>query len=184
MGKMKNVFFVWGYGGSPDSTTIKNLKQLVGDKYNIISDYYAQYNPVEAIKDIEYYIKEYKVDILIGSSLGGFIVSQIKTDIPKIIINPCMEPAVELPLLKDENNEYCVPKHIIDFYTEYTNKNNIWETISANDIFIIGSEDELFGTKYVEQIKQYTDNIHIVPQKHHNTFESIRDFVVPVLIKI
>ena len=59
-----NVFYVWGYNGSPESSTVSNLKQLLGKEYNVISDYYAQYNPKEAITDINYYIKKHNIDTL------------------------------------------------------------------------------------------------------------------------
>ena len=110
-----NIFYVWGYNGSPESQTVSNLKELLGDDYNIISDYYAQYDPAEAIIDINYFIKHYNIDILVGSSLGGYLTMQVP-NIKKVIINPCVHPEIELELLKDESNEPCVPQHIINFY--------------------------------------------------------------------
>jgi predicted esterase YcpF (UPF0227 family) len=92
------------------SSILKNLKELLGKEYNVVSDYYAQYNPEEAINDIKYYIEQYKVDILVGSSLGGYITLQIP-GIKKVIINPCLYPNIELPLLKDEEGNPAVPAH-------------------------------------------------------------------------
>ena len=50
--KKINVFYVWGVGGSPESSTVEYLQEALGEKYNVISDFYAQYNPVEAISDL------------------------------------------------------------------------------------------------------------------------------------
>lgn len=181
MSKKLNVFYVWGYGGSPESSTVKNLQDLLGKEYNVVSDYYAQYNPEEAINDINYFIEQYKIDILVGSSLGGYLVMQIP-DIKKIIINPCLYPTVELPILKDENDEPSVPEHIIDFYTKWHDKHNVWENFSDdNTTFIMGEHDELFGTKYVDEIKEHSTKVHLVRQGHHNTRESLAQYVVPVI---
>lgn len=182
MKKRINVFYVWGYNSSPESTTRKYLQELLGKNYNVISDYYAQYNPVEAVKDIEYYVKEYDVDILVGSSLGGFIVLQTETNIPKIIINPCLYPNIELPKLVNTENEPIVPEHIVDFYTSFVNDNNIWGKFNnENTTFILGSDDEVLGTKYVDEIKSYSENVHIVAQGHKNTKESLKEYVVPII---
>lgn len=178
MRKKINVFYVWGYGGSPESNNIKYLQDALGNEYNVVSDYYAQYNPEEAIKDINYYIKKYKIDILVGSSLGGYITLQIP-NIKRVIINPCLYPNIELPLLKDEDGEPSVPEHINEFYSKYINEHNVWENNSDDIIFIMGEDDELFGTKYVDEIKEHSQNVYLVKQGHHNTQESITTFVAP-----
>jgi predicted esterase YcpF (UPF0227 family) len=182
MKRKTNVLYVWGYNGSPDSSSVTNLKQVLGKEYNVISDYYAQYNPKEAITDINYYIKTHNIDILVGSSLGGYLALQIP-NIKKVIINPCLHPEVELELLKDENGEPCVPQHIVDFYKDYIKEHDVWEAFTNNDdtVFIMGTEDELLGTKYVDEVKEHSSNVNLVNQGHHNTKESIEEFVVPVI---
>lgn len=181
MSKKLNVFYVWGYGGSPDSKTVKNLKELLGKKYNVISDYYAQYNPEEAIKDIKYYIEQYKIDILVGSSLGGYIVLQIP-GIKKVIINPCLYPNIELPLLKDEEGDDAVPAHIIDFYEKYISNHDVWENFNNDEtVFVMGNNDELFGMKYFDEITEHSNNVKISEQGHHNTKTSLKEYVVPII---
>ena len=184
MSKKINVFYVWGYGSSPESHTVKDLQDLLGDDYNVVSDYYAQYNPEEAINDIKYHIQEKKIDILVGSSLGGYIAMQIP-HIKKVIINPCICPLYELPLLTDEAGEPCVPPHIVDFYFNWDNKHNVWETFNNSEtVFIMGEDDEVFGTKYIEEVKEHSTKVNVVKQGHQNTRESVEQFVVPVIKKI
>lgn len=181
MSKKKNVFFVWGFGGSPDSPVVTSLRKLLGKDYKVISDYYAQYDPNEAKNDLKQFVKEYKIDIIIGSSLGGFNVMILDVDIPKIIINPCVHPEIELPLLKDENGNECVPEHMVKFYSEYMSKQNIWEHISDDDIFVLGENDEVFGLKYLDEIKNHCKNVNITKQGHHNTNESINEYLIPII---
>ena len=42
--KKINVFYVWGFGGSPESSTIEYLQEALGEKYNVISDDYITGN--------------------------------------------------------------------------------------------------------------------------------------------
>ena len=181
MSKKVNMFYVWGYGGAPDSTTVTNLKDLLGKDYNVVSDYYAQYNPEEAIKDINYYIEHYKVDILVGSSLGGYLALQIP-GIKKVIINPCLYPNIELPLLKDDDGNEAVPSHIVDFYEKYISEHNVWENFNNEEtVFVMGNNDELLGMKYFDEISEHSNKIKISEQGHHNTLNSLREYVVPVI---
>ena len=121
---------------------------------------------------------------MIGSSLGGYLALQIP-NIKKVIINPCLHPEVELELLKDDSGEHCVPQHIVDFYKDYIKEHNVWEKFTNDDtVFIIGTDDELLGTKYVEEIKEYSSNVNLVNQGHHNTKESLSNYVVPVIKNI
>lgn len=184
MKRKTNVLYVWGYGGSPLSHTVKHLKKYLGKDFNVYSEFYAQYDPVNAIIDINYYIEKYKIDLVIGSSLGAFLTLQLPNNVQKVMINPCLYPNIELPLLKNEQGEQDVPQHIVDFYATYINEHNIWEYDNDSNIFIMGDEDELLGLKYVSEINSHKGTVHIVKQGHHNTEESVRDFVVPIINKL
>ena len=182
MSKKKNVFFVWGFGGSPDSPIVTSLRKLLGKDYKVISDYYAQYSPIEATNDLTQFIKDYKIDIIIGTSLGAFNVMVLDTSIPKVIINPCLHPEIELPLLKNENDEECVPEHMTKFYSEFVSENNIWEHISDKTTFILNENDEEFGLKYLDEIKAHCENIVLSKQLHNNE-ESLKEYIIPIITK-
>lgn len=205
--KKVNVFFVWGYGSSPESSAVKYLKETLGDDYNVMSDYYAQYNPEEAIIDIENYIKEKNIDILVGSSLGGYITLQIP-NIKKVIINPCLHPEIVLPTLtedvekKDDKGNIVldkdgnkiietvksVPEHIIKYYSNYISQNDVWNKYNAQEdartVWVIGKHDELLKDMFVDEVTEHAANVVRSEQGHHNTFESIVEFVVPEIKKM
>ena len=199
--KKINVFYVWGYGSSPESSAIEYLKNGLGNQFNVISDYYAQYNPKEAIFDINKYIKEYNIDLIVGSSLGGYLAMQL-TNIPKVIINPCVRPDIELPKLTNEvdvpntdNPEEthkekvpAVPEHIVNFYTDYISEHNVWENYNENEdkhtVFVMGNNDEVLGNRYLEEVKNHASSVVISEQGHGNTQESINTFVVPEIKKM
>lgn len=191
--KKINVFYIWGYGGSPDSNTVKYLQGALGKDFNVVSDYYAQYSPKEAIIDLTTHINEKNIDLIVGSSLGAFLGLQLP-NIPKVLINVCLHPEVELEkLTTDAENPKthkietvpAVPEHIINFYKEYCNSAYIWDNFNSKDtIFILGNNDELLGDKYWEEIRNHTHNIIISEQGHHNTKESIKNYVVPQIKKM
>ena len=125
--KKINILYVFGYGDNPAGEKFLSIKnRLNKKKFNIISDYYAQYSPKEAKYDLEHIIKNNDIDIIIGEELGGYLVSLLDNDIKKILLDALLDPINNLKEYKtittDENgNEIeipLVPDHIIKFYTD------------------------------------------------------------------
>lgn len=189
MKNKKTVLYIWGYGSSPESKTIQYLKESLGKNYNVVSDYYAQYNPVDALIDIKNIIKETKPDIIVASSLGGYLALHIY-GIPKVIINPTLYPSKDLKTLKDSEGNSVVPKHIIDYYESYEHNNdndyvfNNWKSEENNITrFVMASYDEVLGSKYLDDIINFTSKPVALAenQGHSNTPESIKKYVVPFI---
>lgn len=147
MSKLK-ILYVWGYGDSPDSEYIKQLKDGLDSKnFTVISDYYAQYSPKEAVNDLNNIIKENKIDLVIGENLGGYLITLLNKDLQKVLINPIFDPVVELPeyriTTKNDKGEEIempmVPEHIIKFYKENENMkrnyDNTYAIFSIDDNF-------------------------------------------------
>lgn len=146
--KKNKILYVYGYGELPDSPMIKDLEnRLDKNKYQVISDYYAQYSPKEALYDIENYIKKNNIDILVGENLGGYLITLLDNDLPKILINPILNPVLELAEYEtiekdDKGNEVTVklvPPHMIKYYNDYEGKpiynDNIYAMFSQTDNF-------------------------------------------------
>ena len=147
MSKLK-ILYVWGYGDSPDSDYVKQLKDgLDSKKFTVISDYYAQYSPKEALIDLNKIIKDNKIDLVIGENLGGYLVTLLNKDLQKVLINPIYDPVIELSEYriatkndKDEEIEMpMVPEHIIKFYKDNEdmekNFDNTYAVFSTEDNF-------------------------------------------------
>lgn len=114
MKKIK-VLYVFGYGNFPDTCQANDLQIVLGKQYEVVCDYYAQYNPKEALTDINAYIEKHNIDILVGEDIGGYILTLMDNDLPKILINPCFDIIKTL-------KEYEAPNHIIEFYEDYVKK--------------------------------------------------------------
>lgn len=206
MKKIK-ILYVFGYGSSPESSTYHNLKKyLPSDRFEVISDYYAQYNPTEALTDIGTIISNEKVDFVVGSSLGGYLTLNLR-GIPKLVLNPCVHPEVELekltkevqranekgePMFYPDGNPItdtvpAVPEHIVKFYKEYADKNDVWKDFDSEEklttVALMADHDELFGTKYKNEVSSHVKWVYDVAQGHHSTEESVRDNLVPYILK-
>lgn len=137
----KKILYIYGYGSNPDSTTKNNLQDLLGNEYEIISIEYSQENPEQAIKELDKFISKNNIDCVIGSSLGGFFTIYLKSDVKKIVINPCVFPSIQLPKLGCK-------QHVADKYNkiEYNTRD------IKNVIGFFGDHDELFSYKRVFEL--------------------------------
>ncbi|MCQ2591324.1 MAG: hypothetical protein MJ188_00950 [Treponema sp.] len=104
---MTTVLYIHGFNGNPKGGTFEGLVEFFKSKtdYQVISfpfpDLHLDVQKTQ--KQIENYIDENNVSILVGASLGGFYTLCCKKNVFKIAINPCMLPSKEIPILKDRN---------------------------------------------------------------------------------
>lgn len=183
----KTIFYIWEYGSSPESDQVKTIKKLLGSKnYNVCSDYYAQYNPEEALFDLTNLINETKPDLIIGSGLAGYLALQLK-GYKKIVIDPYLNPVDELEKLteeienKDGENEIVktVPQHIVNYYKEYKSKHNVWENFDDNakelTSFVLSNT---YNNK--DEIMEHSSNVNVITQQA-TTKDSLKSLVVPLI---
>jgi len=157
--KKTKILYVYGYGDSPDSDIFNKLKErLDKTKFEIISDYYAQYSPKEAIYDINNLIKTNNIDLVIGENLGGYLVTLLDNDLQKIIIDPIFNPVYELDEYELDGLKI-VPDHIIKFYKESELKPIYNDNICAM----------FSNTNNYEDYKKNINNCHV----YLNVIESI-----------
>lgn len=105
----KKLLYIHGFRSSARSSTIITLKQVYND-YEIHA-FDVTHHPVESIKKIEDYVVLHGIDILAGSSLGGYYTLCAKVEIPKIAVNPALNP---------ENSMQYMPEigHTVEYYNQ------------------------------------------------------------------
>ena len=170
---MKKILYVYGYGGSASGSTVTMLKRLMPEGYTVESFTYTQADFVKARQEILDYIREHNIDLVIGSSLGGFIALTLN-GVPRIVVNPCWYPADELPRID-------VSDEIVRTYAPY----NRWveEHITPDDRPLVhaffGDQDELFGERYVgEFLRHYPEQqCHRIHSAHHLSEEGAMSIV-------
>lgn len=94
---MTKVLYIYGYGSTEKSETAKNLQEVLGDDFEIVSFRYNQEDPLRSICYFQDVIATEGIDLVIGSSLGGFFAIASRNYVPIIVINPCLCPSYELP---------------------------------------------------------------------------------------
>lgn len=169
--KSREILYIHGYRSI--GSTGKTLQKLM-EKYTAVHIISVNENPDIAFEDINKYLEENpQIDLVAGSSLGGFITSRLK-GCYRLLINPCMKPSIELPKIG-------CPEEIYSLYEKY--ESEIPDT--THTYLLFGTNDELFSYKD-ECIELYGENkVSDMPGvSHHLNEQELEQFVVPMLLKI
>lgn len=67
----KKILYIYGYGSSPESSTCKWLKDNLPNT-KVYCYKYEQADPENSIPYLCYLVEELDIDVVIGSSLGGW----------------------------------------------------------------------------------------------------------------
>ena len=164
---MKKILYIYGYGGSATGSTVTMLQRLMPEGYSIESFTYTQADCAKAREEIIAYIKEHRIDLVMGSSLGGFITLTL-TGVPRIVINPCWKPSEVLPMIG-------APAELVATYAPFE------EAIEhPSDPQLVqayfADTDELLGDKYIERYQRCYDatHCHRIPSSHHLSEEGAK----------
>ncbi len=172
MHSMKKLLYIHGFRSSAKSSTILTLKALYSDVE--VHAFDVTHHPVESIRKIEDYVAKHGIDILAGSSLGGYYTLCAKVDIPKIAVNPAINPEESLSYLPEIDEE-------VEYYNEREDGVQTFTCkISDLDEFrgiekhitpvthIIGSnQDELLGDLRAQYRELVGDRFHESSQLGH-----------------
>lgn len=95
--KSIKILFIHGYGSMENSIASQEIQRKIGARAQVIAPQFSNdfsifenllYN-IQLANDV---VRDKSIDLLIGSSMGGFTAMQTDNIIPKILINPCMLP--------------------------------------------------------------------------------------------
>ena len=184
----KKILYVHGLGSSANSSTGEMLRELLSE-YEIIT-FDVPFDPLEADKLITELGKN--VDMIIGSSLGGFY-AQSADKTPKILINPALNPST---LFRESIGLGTYDYHSerqdgIQTYTidnDYLEKLKMLEEVyvlwaDTDAVVIWGTEDNLITDSTREMCeKLYYDSIRY-EMGHRCTRECIENVIAPLVRK-
>ena len=139
------ILYIHGYGGNPEGGTYKGIKKaLPENEYELFSIPFPNLHTdvVKTLKQIEKFIRKEKIDIVIGASLGGFYALRSSAAY-RIVINPCMRPSMEIPLLQDwKSGKPADVPFVVKLCWKIMEKN--LNNRKENVFGIFGDEDKLF----------------------------------------
>lgn len=189
-----NILYIHGLkrgDSSKESRTATILREALDSKRYCVYAPTFPTNATEALKLAQKIIVEYHIDIVIGSSLGGFTALALREileyypqwteeepsirNITRIVINPCIRPDLELP--KRGNSA------IADSYSELVD--SLWDNITPEEqeqtVGIFSDNDELFS--YRKEFLEHYSTVVDIKDGHRISEYNIRKVVVQLVKK-
>lgn len=121
----KKVLYIYGYGSSPESSTCKWLKNNLPNAI-VYSFGYVQTDPENSIPYLCSLVEELDIDIVIGSSLGGWYAMHVASicSLPSILINPVTDSTLEQVVDYVSNHN----TNIVENLVKYSKEHPLFET--------------------------------------------------------
>ena len=182
---MVKILYVHGYNGKPDGESFQKLAKYAkvadfdGENVEMHSFDYDAADPFNALRDLRMYYFENDIDLIIGSSLGGFLAASCDFT-RRIVINPCWTPSEELPKIgyKGETRKYTWLEEGLGNFAEQGDADLC--------IGCFAPADELLGTKYKNAFTKHFNETYEIPGGHHLSDEAARKImteIAPAVIK-
>jgi predicted esterase YcpF (UPF0227 family) len=163
---MIRILYVHGYKGDPYGGSFQKISKYAaeadfgGEKVQMHTFDYDPRDPRKAVRDLRLYYYEHDIDLMIGSSLGGFLVASCR-GARRIAVNPCWSPSVELPKVGyvDSVEDYITLENWLGMYSD----------CGDHDLCIgcFARNDELLGRKYRPKFRRFFPETYDVAGGHH-----------------
>jgi predicted esterase YcpF (UPF0227 family) len=187
----KKLLYIHGLSSSGNSTTVKNLAQLLPEIEIIAPD--LPINPVDALRLLKEICKSELPDIIIGTSMGG-MYAQLMHGYKKILVNPAFHVSEflhknigEQPFLntrKDGATTYEVTNSLCDEYFKIENVQfeGITPIDYENTYALFGDKDELVNCQ--KEYLQYYDKFESFSGAHRLNYNNVQDTIIPLIKSI
>ena len=189
--KTKKFLYIHGLSSSGNSSTAKNLAQLLPDMEIIAPD--LPINPIDAIRLLQEICKTELPDIIIGTSMGGMFAQQMH-GYKKILVNPAFHVSEFLRKntgiqdflnsRKDGDTTYEVTNSLCDKYFEIecSQFDGITPFDIENTYALFGEKDELVNCH--SEYLQYYQRFEWFSGAHRLTLNDVQNVVVPMVERI
>lgn len=170
---MKKALYIYGFNSNSNSSTKDMLNTLLKEfGYEVVSIDYDQMDPNASLDKIEDYVENNNIDLVIGSSLGGFYTLCVSNNVKKIVINPCMFPSKELSKIVKLPDDVLIEYKRLETFL-YEDKT----MLSIDDVIgLFGTNDELFS--YYDYFKSIFYKAYKFNSPHRPTIECFTEDVM------
>lgn len=172
---MKKLLYIHGYNGSAKGSSYQLFcKHMPSEEWEVIGMDYTQKDCAVALREIRETIEREHIDVVVGSSLGGFL-ALLTTGIERIVINPCYLPSVELPLLGPHNGLPAPSPEMVATYAAYETmlKTFSWEERQLIKGYF-AEEDDLLSQDYSDDFCHDVHGYYVIPGGHHVSEEAVK----------
>lgn len=176
---MKKMMYVHGFMSGANGAKQKQLQKMFDGRYDVVAPE-LDGDPDKSLAILNEEIKQQKPEVIIGTSLGGWMTVMCDSGEAKLIlVNPCTYPTSEIDHLKDQPlkyfckrldgaKTYILTQEILDLYRKYDFEKTVAEKVDR--IWALcSSADELLGDNHIKALqgKLPEDRLMIVDDFGH-----------------
>ena len=177
------ILYIHGFGSTGNSQTVQGLQKALGNNATILAPQFSNdLSTVAQIKqnisEAKKYMHEFRPNVVIGSSFGGFIATFLH-GFPRILINPCLLPSERLHNLSPN-----MSKEDIELLKTLETSHDIDGEMRFEMYGLFGLQDELFS--YLNLFKkQYGESkTYTMPCGHRIDAENIENHLIPIIWEV
>lgn len=172
------ILYLHGFGSCGNSTKTALLKRYFGDKQVYAPD--LPISPIQAIAFVEKIINEKEIDLLVGSSLGGFYASYFceKYKIKTVLINPSTEPFETLKPYVGMNTYWCSGEPF-EWEREYLDELKSYRVEAVKEpssyLLLLQKGDEILD--YSKALEKYEGAALSLEEGGNHRFENLDEYL-------
>ncbi len=170
------ILYIHGFASCGDS----NKTRLLRENFNGVLCPDIPVDPDEAIAFIQRLVLANNVDLIIGSSLGGFYAAHIsqKLDVKAVLLNPSTQPFLTLAPYVGENEFFCsgekfqwTKEHVNKLFSYSISK----DSIKVPVLVLLQKGDEVLDYTKAEE---FYENYEVIIQEGGNhRFENLHEYL-------
>jgi predicted esterase YcpF (UPF0227 family) len=173
---MSMILYIHGFGSCGEGNKAVSLKRYFGNEQILSPD--LPPSPLLAISFLEVLLRENDIDLLVGSSLGGYYATYLAERYRKkaVLLNPSTVPYRTLQPYIGIQKRFCDQKpflfkarYLDDLYTLQT------RPVREEYLVLLQSEDEVLD--YTKAQIFYSKHRVIVEHGGNHRFENIDDYL-------
>lgn len=193
-----NILYLHGFASSGNSGTAKEIQECLHNCTVISPD--LPIHPTEALELIHKIIDEHDIDLIIGTSMGGYFAAQI-SDTMKILVNPSFHVSrmmrkrlgndyeITIPYFKqreDGATEFVMTREIADCY--FAKERNIKKVAQSSNrckietLGVFGTDDDVVDCR--EEYLSMYDNIRFFKGGHRLNKEAVEEAIIPSILQM
>jgi hypothetical protein len=177
------ILYIHGFGSTGNSQTVQGLQKVLGDEVTILAPHFSSdlstFAQIEQnIAEAKNYLYDFRPNIVIGSSFGGFIATFLNGR-PRILINPCLLPSDRLYILSPN-----MSKEDKERLKVLENSHDIDGEMCYEVYGLFGIYDELFCYLNVFKNLYSSNRAYTMPCGHRIDVENIKNHLVPIIWEV
>jgi len=173
---MSKILYLHGFGSCGEGNKSTELKKYFGTN-NILSPNLPP-SPTVALSEIEVLLQSENIELIIGSSLGGFYATHLaeKYHLKAVLLNPSTQPWETLSSHVGFQKRFC-DDEIFEFKLVYLEALKTLEKIPQKGTYLVllQSDDEVLD--YTKAQSLYNKHKIIVEYGGNHRFENINEYM-------